>query len=197
MKPPLSLVVLLISFLSLIVPRPTASDGAEPGVARRVVVQPAKFGYVPAGWSVSDDDFEFLTRSGATADSYALSWRYKPNPFGWASNIPTNGIAVSVFLIRRASGRDRSVNLCQDTPHLAHSPRFRRLPLQIPMTTSHRLEGASDVRFYRVLGRMGELYNVELHVAIKSLRPSPALLRRAQLVVSRIQFPQWPRRRRC
>lgn len=120
-KPPLPLVVLLISFLSLIVPGPVASDGAEPGFAQRVVVQPATFGHVPAGWSVFDDDFEFLTRSGATADSYALSWRYKePNSFGWASDIPPNGIAVSVLLVRRASGRDRSVNLCQDTPHLAH-----------------------------------------------------------------------------
>lgn len=187
-----------MSALSLIVLRPAASEGAEPGVARPVVVQPAKFISVPAGWSVWDDDFEFLTRSGATADSYALSWRYKqPNSFGWASDIPRNGIAVSVLLVRRAPGRDRSVNLCHDTPHLAHSPKIRSLPLRIPMTTKHRLEGTSDVLFYRVLGRMGELYNVELHVAIKNLRPSPALLRRAQLVVSSIQFPKWPRLQRC
>jgi hypothetical protein len=133
-------------------------------------VESAKFGRLPHGWRAFQDDFAFLTSRGASAESNALSWRYVPNWFGWATQMPSGGIAVSVLLLRRSPGRTR-VNLCRYTPHLADSPKIRRLPLQFPEVTADRLEGAPNVREYRIFARMDESYNVDLRVDINSVQP--------------------------
>ena len=45
---------------------------------------------------------------------------------------------------------------------------------------------------YRVFGRIGESYAVDLRVDVKNLHPSAAMLHTAQAVVSNIHFPIWP-----
>src|SRR5450759_818557 len=56
---------------------------------------------------------------GANASAYALSWPYRPNSLGWAGAMPRDGIAVSVYLIRRDMGAATGLNLCRYTPHLS------------------------------------------------------------------------------
>src|SRR5438105_7663483 len=129
-----------------------AAAGSKP-----LVVPGAKFRELPPGWRAFDSDFTYLTRRGASINTYALSWPYRQNPTGWAPNMPRNAIAVSVILIRRSL--DPGTNLCLRTPHERDFPP-RRLPLRLPRTTTHRLEGEPGVLEYRVFGRIGESYAV-------------------------------------
>ena len=158
-----------------------------------VVVHAARFAYRSAGWRFEEGDFGVLTRRGADVESAAFSFR--PYPLGWALRFPPNGIAVTVHLIRRSA--NPHANLCGSVPHWPDSPEIRRLPLRLPKTTSHRLEGDDGVLEYRVFGRMDESYNVDLRVDVKRLRPTAAMLRQAQAVVNGIRFPSWPRLKRC
>jgi hypothetical protein len=158
-----------------------------------IVVHAATFEYRPRGWHFADRDFGILTRRGADVGSNAFS--FKPYRYGWALRIPPNGIAVTVLLIRRSS--NPRANLCGKTAHFPDYPPIRRLPLRLPRTTTDRLEGAPRVVEYRVFGRLGESYNVDLRVDVNRLHPTHAMLRRAQAVVSRIRFPRWPTPKRC
>ncbi len=163
---------------------------------RSLFVQPAKFRRLPHGWRAFQNVAGLLTRGGADVNSYALSWAYKPNPYGWANQMPGDGIAVNIILSRRSPGSSRT-NLCWNTPHLAGFAKIRHLPLRLPRMTSARQEGQPNIPEYRVFGRIDESYNVDLRVDINNPRPTAAMLRRAQSVVSHIRFPTWPRLRRC
>jgi hypothetical protein len=176
------LVLLAVTAAATTVGRPAAAS-------KPVAVQGAKFSQLPPGWRAFDADFTYLTRRGASINTYALSWRYRPKPSGWAPSMPRNGIAVSVILIRRSI--DPAVDLCRRAPH-DHGFPARSLPLKLPKAPSNRLDGAPNVLEYRIFGRLDESYNVDLRVEINSVRPSPAMLRTAQTVVSRIRFPVWP-----
>ena len=165
-------------------------------MATSPLLAPARFTNLPERWRAFDDDFGFLTRRGGDVNSYALSWAYKPGPFGWANQMPAGAIAVNVILIRRAAGRS-SANLCGHTPHLPGSPRIHRLPLRLPRTTTDRQEGQPRVLEYRLFGRMDDSYNVDLRVDVNSLHPNAGMLQAAQTVVSGIRFPSWPRLRSC
>jgi hypothetical protein len=158
-----------------------------------IVVHAATFAYRPRGWHFADRDFDVLTRRGADVGSAAFSFR--PYRYGWALRFPRNGIAVTVHLIRRSA--DPHANLCGRVPRWADSPPIRRLPLRLPATTTATLEGDPGVVEYRVFGRLGESYDVDLRVDVKNLRPTRAMLRRAQAVVSGIRFPRWPTPKRC
>jgi hypothetical protein len=169
----------------------------QPTSATAIIVRPAKFNHLPPGWTALDSHSGTLSRH-RPASTYrdALSWRYRPTQHGWASQIPWNGIAVSIILFR-GSGNEPFLNLCRFTPHLSGFPRIRRLPLRLPRNPGGSLEGAPNVSEYRVFGRMDESYNVDLRVDVNSPHPSRALLRRAQSVVSHVRFPTWPRLKRC
>ena len=168
----------------------------SPASDNRIVVQPAKFTNLPRGWKAFDSDFGFLTSRGANAYSYALSWRWQPNSFGWATQMPRGAIAVTVSLIRRSPGKTKT-NLCLHVPRLSDSPKIRRLPLQLPATTPYRLEGEPGVIEYRVFGRMDDSYDVDLRVDVNSRHPSETQRQSAQNVVSHLRFPTWPRKKRC
>ena len=170
----------------LLVLAAVASLGTAPG--RPDAVPAAKFTRVPHGWRAFDRDFAVLSSRGGSVQSYALSWAYTPGPFGWANRMPRDAIAVSVILIR--DSRCRAL-------HYGTSPPIRHLPLRLPTTTRDRQEGQPDIPEYRVFGRMGESYNVDLRVDINNVRPSNAMLRLAQSVVDGIHFPNWPRPARC
>jgi hypothetical protein len=161
-----------------------------------ISLAPAKFTSVPLGWHAFDDDVGALTRNGGETGSYALSWNYSPRPGGWASVMPRRGIAVQMLLLRRRPDGLR-INLCLHTPHLRDSPPIRRLPLRLPATTGSRLEGAPRVLEYRVFGRIGDMYNVDLRVDVNDPHPTRSMLRAARQVVSGLRFPVWPRRRSC
>jgi hypothetical protein len=174
-----------------------ALPGGRPASGNTIIVQPAKLTHLPLGWTTPDSRYARLSRhGGASTYSDALNWRYKPSQYGWASQIPRDGIAVSIILFR-GSGNDPFLNLCRYTPHLSGFPKIRRLPLRLPKITGGSLEGAPKVLEYRVFGRMGESYNVDLRVDVNSLHPGTAMLRRAQSVVSQIRFPTWPRLKHC
>ena len=107
----------------------------------------------------------FATSNGA----YAVSWNYRPNPSGWATHMPKDGIAVTVFFPNERRHR------------------YPPLRLLIPMYPATTLEGAPDTREYRIHGRvLGR--DVEVWIDIRRPRPIPAELRAAQRVVSRLQF---------
>ena len=163
-----------------------AALGTAPG--RSETGPSAKFTRVPHGWRAFDRDFAVLSSRGGSVQSYALSWAYKPGPFGWANRMPRNAIAVSVILIR--DSRCRAL-------HLGGSPAITHLPLRLPTATRDRQEGQPNIPEYRVFGRMGESYNVDLRVDINNVRPSHAMLSVAQSVVDGIHFPKWPRPARC
>jgi hypothetical protein len=160
------------------------------------ILPSAKFARLPGGWRAFDREFGLLTRRGGDVESYALSWPYRRNSFGWANSMPRNAIAIEVLLLRTSADGSR-INLCLHTPHLGGFPPIRRLPLRLPRTTGDRLEGAPNVPEYRVFGRIDDMYNVDLRVDVNNPRPTPAMLRTAQKVVAAIAFPDWPRRRHC
>jgi hypothetical protein len=116
------------------------------------------FAQLPDGWR------GFPAAGGALA----TSWPYRPGPGGWATKIPRNGIAVSVFFVR-------------DTP--AYPP----LRLRLAAKTRFVLDGAPDTPEYRVRGRVRG-HNVEIHVDIRNPHPSRARVRLAQRVVAAIRF---------
>ena len=177
----------------------TTANGAlrhAQGSAALVVPAP-RFVRLPGGWRQFNDSPNLLTRRGANASAYALSWAYHPNSLGWAGSIPRDGIAVSVYVIRREVGAATGLNLCRYTPHLSAYPLVRRLPLRLPSTTTATLEGAPKIPEYRVFGRIGESYNFEVRVDINRAHPGAALLKAAQRAVSAISFPRWPNKDHC
>ena len=157
-------------------------------------MHPAKFALVPRGWRAFDDDFGLLTRHGASVESHALSWRYRPDSFGWANAMPRGAMAVTVILVRRSN--DPHANLCRGADGLPFAP-IRRLPLRLPKAPNGWLEGSKDVVEYRVFGRIDRSYSVDLRLAVRTIHPTAAMLRRGQAVVSGIRFPRWPRPKRC
>jgi hypothetical protein len=176
-----------------------AATPAQAGVARAAkpaVVGAARFTELARGWRAFDRDFGLLTHRGADVNSYALSWAYKPGPFGWANSMPPRAIAVSVILIRR-NASESTANLCAATPHLPGFAPIRRLPLRLPRTTTDRQEGQPQVLEYRVFGRLDDSYNIDLRVDVNDTKPTTEMLRIAQRVASGIRFPTWPRRRAC
>jgi hypothetical protein len=116
------------------------------------------FAKLPLGWH------QFVASSGA----YALSWRYRPGPFGWATGMPRNAIAVQVFFPNEAT----------------HYPKLRLVLPRLPATT---LEGAPDTPEYRIHGRIGGR-DVEVWIDIRRPHPTQQQLRLAQRVLSRLRF---------
>jgi hypothetical protein len=121
-----------------------------------------RFSVVPSGWSVPRPAW-------GAQDGYALSWRYRPNPRGWANSMPRNGIAVYVIVPDRTRVR------------------YPPLRLRLPKWPSGTLEGAPHTPEYRIFGRVRG-HDVEIRVAIRRPRPTAAQLRVAQRVVSGIRF---------
>ena len=117
------------------------------------------FTQLPSGWRAL----------GAAQGGYALSWRYRENPYGWAGSMPKNAIAVSVFFPRRKTAR------------------YPALKLVLPTMPATTLEGAPDTPEYRIHGRvLGR--DVEVWVDIRRPKPTEAQLKAAQRVVSGIRF---------
>jgi hypothetical protein len=133
---------------------PTASVGAStPNVS---------FSSLPAGWHGT-------VVQGDGGYAYALSWRYRQNPGGWASSMPKNGVAVSVLFL------------------LSRTATYPPLRLVLPRKPATTLEGAPDTPHYRIRGRvLGR--DVEISVDIRRPHPTKAQLRAAQAVVSAIRF---------
>jgi hypothetical protein len=127
-----------------------------------VIAQPpppiVSFAQLPAGWR----HFAMDRRA------YALSWRYRPSPSGWAPSMPKDGIAVNVFFPT-------------DTPH------YPPLTLVLPKAPATTLEGAPDTPEYRIHGRVNGR-DVEIWVDIRRPRPTQKLLRLAQRAVSAVRF---------
>ena len=188
--------VLVLALVAVVAFEGAAAANGRGPAARPIVVGPARFTYLPPRWRAFDHDFGVLTRRGADVNSYALSWAYKPNPFGCANRMPPGAIAINVILIRRAPGK-MTANLCAHAPSFRAYPQIRRLPLRLPGRTADRQEGQPRVLEYRVFGRMDDSYNVDLRVDVNSVHPTVAMLRTAQAVVSRIRFPRWPRLKSC
>ena len=156
-------------------------------------VRPASFRYLPNGWSTFSDALDVLSRHGTWANATALSWHYRPSETGPASLLPKNGVMISVHLMRSGSTK---VHLCRITPHLGDYP-ARTFPLRLPRTTSQTLEGAPDVKEYRIFGRYQNYYNFEVRVDIAAEAPSPSAWNLAKRVVASIQFPPWPSSENC
>jgi hypothetical protein len=116
------------------------------------------FGFLPASWHK-------LPEGG----SGALSWRYRPDSYGWVGSMPRGGIAVWVVFPKvSASG-------------------YKPLSLQLPKKPTTTLEGAPDAAEYRIVGRVRGRA-VEVHVDIRQKHPSKAQWSLAQRVVSAMRF---------
>jgi hypothetical protein len=173
------------------------SSGTQVMATTRVAVRPAKFTDVPQGWRAFDQlGGGYLDRRGADANSYALSWAYKPNLNGWANAMPPNAIAVQVILLRRDPAHP-AANLCSKAPRLAGYPTILHLPLTLPKVTHATQEGQPNIPEYRMLGRLDNQYSIDLRVDINRAHPTPAMLRLAQRIVSRLYFPRWPLSAAC
>lgn len=181
---------------ALVVTCSTAVPAAADTAATRAAAPPAKFTHLPAGWRAFDRLGSFLDRRGADVNSYAMSWAYKPNPHGWANQMPPNALAVQVILIRRDPAHP-SANLCRTAPRLSGYTTIQRLPLKLPKTTRASLEGRPSIPEYRVLAHLDNLYNIDVRVDINRAHPTPAMLQIAQRVVSGLRFPHWPLSARC
>ena len=136
------------------------SSFALTGLSAGAPLPGVSFSVLPRGWHGVVD-----LPNGA----YALSWRYRENPYGWASSMPENGIAVTVFFLPKKA------------------PPYPSLKLVLPKTPATTLEGAPDTPEYRIHGRVRGR-NVEIWVDIRRPKPTQAQLRAAQRVVSGIRF---------
>lgn len=133
--------------------RRSAAESASPG--RLPVVA---FTRLPSGWH----------GYGGIGGAHATSWRYRPNPQGWAPAMPRNGTVVNVFFVTRKRP-------------------YAPLRLVMPATASTFLEGAPDTPEYRIHGRVAGR-NVEVWVDIRRRHPTKHQLARAQHVVAAIRF---------
>jgi hypothetical protein len=128
-----------------------------------VIAQPpppiVSFAQLPAGWRQFASDGR---------GAYALSWRYHPNSFGWATSMPRNGIAVQVLFPNE-------------------TPRYPRLKLVMRRSPATTLEGAPDTPEYRIHGRI-DGHDVEVWVDIRRPHPTQKQLRLAQRAVSAVRF---------
>ena len=120
----------------------------------------ASFVRLPSGWH------EYRDMPGTTA----LSWHYRPSQYGWATSMPRDGIAVTVYF-----------------PHVGGKQSYRPLRLVLPRRPSTLLEGTHDTPEYRILGRVRGV-DVNIFVDIRRLHPSRRQLRAAQRVVSSVRF---------
>ena len=118
-----------------------------------------RFTALPNGWH------SFRSGDGA----YALSWNYQPNPLGWATHMPKNAVAVTVFF------------------PAGPQPRYPPLRLVMPSRPATTLEGAPDTPEYRIHGRV-DGRDADVWIDIRRRHPTRAQLRVAQRVVSRIRF---------
>jgi hypothetical protein len=193
----LGVVLVLVLVLVLVATVTGASVGARAGsaAAQRRVVHGATFPSLPAGWRAFDDDFGLLGHDGADVTTYALSWRYQPNSLGWADSMPRGAVAISVQLSRRL-GRRAGVNLCARAPVWPGFP-ARHLPLRLPVRTRATLDGSPQIPEYRIEGRLGKAYNVDLRVDVNAPRPAPATLALARRLVAHLGFPAWPSLKSC
>jgi hypothetical protein len=131
-----------------------------------VTLSPApivSFAKLPTGWHT------FSSRPGV----YALNWRYRPNPQGWATSMPRNGIAVQVFFPNE-------------------SPHYGSLRLVMPQSPATTLEGAPDTPEYRIHGRVAGR-DVEVWIDIRNPHPTRTQLRLAQRATSALRF-SWNKR---
>ena len=87
----------------------------------------ASFARLQSGWH------EYRAMPGTTA----LSWHYRPSQYGWATSMPRDGIAVTVYF-----------------PHVRGRQRYRPLRLVLPRRPSTLLEGTHDTPEYRIFGRV-------------------------------------------
>jgi hypothetical protein len=147
MRPRLRSSVVVLALASAVGVAGATADGHAGIVARPIVVAAPRFTYLPPRWRAFDRDVGFLTRRGADVNSYALSWPYKPGPFGWANSMPRGAIAVNVILIRRELPGTTTANLC------GHAPRFPGYP-QIQLGRRPRSGAGAPGR--RGPGRRGE-----------------------------------------
>ena len=147
---PLLIGLFIVVSLHLTGPAGASADARPPLVS---------FSHLPAGWHA------FSEANGA----YALSWRFRPNRYGWAPTMPKNGIAVNGFFLPRTS------------------PHYPPLKLELPKAPATTLEGAPDTPEYRIHGRVGGR-DVEVWIDIRDPHPTNAQLRVAQRVVSAIRF---------
>lgn len=167
------------------------SRGGEQRPAR--FAPPARFGPLPAGWRQFNNGGAMVTSRGATAESFATSWRFdQSSRRGPAGDMPPGGIIVHVMLIRRAAGGRPSAGLCRGAPPLAQYPRIRRLPLRIPDSPAGTLEGYDGVPEYQIFGSVRNDYHVEVRVDINAPSPSRKLLRQAQQALNVLRLPDWP-----
>jgi hypothetical protein len=113
------------------------------------------------------------------AEAIVTSWRFdRSNPRGPAGDMPPGGIMVSALLLRARPDEDTRSDY----------PPIRRLPLRLPRQTDDFLEGAPEVREYRVFGS-GRRFVLEVRAAVNGPRPRRAL-RRAQAVVDNLRLPR-------
>lgn len=165
-----------------------ATNGGAPGLVvrggvlctpmRALIVALVLAGSLPAasfgsGASVPTVAFAVLPAGWHATDAYAVSWNYRPNSKGWAPSMPRDGIAVTVIFPGR--------------PRAGYPP----LRLRLPKRPSTTLEGAPDTPEYRIRGHVHGR-DVEILVDIRRPRPTAALLRLAQRVVSGIRFATNP-----
>src|SRR3954469_4693118 len=174
------------------------SVGTRAGTAapQRHVVHGATFRSLPAEWCAFDNDFGLLDHKGADVTTYALSWRYQPNSLGWADSMPRGAVAISVQLSRRQLARTTRVNLCARAPAWPSFP-ARRLPLRLPLRTHATLDGSPQIPEYRIEGRLGTAYNVDVRVDVNAPRPAAATLALARRLVAHLHFPTWPTLQSC
>jgi hypothetical protein len=117
---------------------------------------------------------QFPFSFSSNSDTIATSWPYRWRRDGPASALPRDGIMIDVLVYRRSSSRPGYPRL--------------RLPVRLPRTTTHTLEGAATTPEYRVLGRTGS-FAFEIRVDIRNARPPARLLDQAQRAVDTLLLP--------
>jgi hypothetical protein len=189
----------MVVWVSALLPLTTAAGHAAtppPKVDLRAVpVPPPRFSHLPPRWrsfATSGD----LTPRGAQSGVFATSWPYRLTTVdGPGGSIPPNAILVNVSLIRSNPGNGPAASAAEHPTSPATSL-IHTLPLRLPTTTTATLDGTAWPE-YRVFGRLGNSYNVEVRVDISNRHPSAELLRLARLAVAAIEFPRWPTPTTC
>jgi hypothetical protein len=145
-------------------------------------VRSAVFESLPPGWHQFDEGVQQRGPCRAIAYTLAANWRAdRAGSHGWASDMPPDGIAISIGLFGPIREGER---------HPEYLP-VGEFPLELPLTTASTLEGSPEVPEYRVFGRTQD-YLVEVRADINNPAPRRALVEEARSVVRRLRLPDWP-----
>lgn len=157
------------------------------------LVGPVTFTDLPSSWRMWTSRPVKLTRSGAMAESTAVSWQHRrDNPLGWLGVLPRDGAGVAAILVRRAAD-SASRKKCGYPVRASGYLLRKRSPIRLSELRAGRADGQTRTLDLRLRANIERRYTLDLIVEFGRLRPTTGLRRAVDRLLSSIVLPAWPK----